>query len=189
AIPRTRLSPSASSPRCRPATPPLFQVVPNIRSPVAAITGTRIDPTNDSSFSEAIPSLSLTRVKEFFHAYSRATAAGRAEEATGPQPRRACGQAARRFFTRDFRSVANRCTAQGQGVVRAVSQAGLLDRDRKLVRTAGRRYRVHDPAAAGGGLSWRIASPATIATDKARLMLRAPETIGMVSRASAASWT
>src|SRR6185312_559146 len=73
AIPRTRLSPSASSPRCRPATPPLFQVVPNIRSPVAAITGTRIDPTNDSSFSEAIPSLSLTRLKakEWFERFPK----------------------------------------------------------------------------------------------------------------------
>ena len=41
---------------------------------------------------------------------------------------------------------------KAQGMVRPLAEAGLLDHDRKLVRAAGRRDRVHDPAAAGGGL-------------------------------------
>ena len=56
---------------------------------------------------------------------------------------------------------------QGQGMVRPLAQAGLLDRDRKLVRAAGRRHRVHDQAAAGGGLSvsdQAAASPPVLAS-------------------------
>jgi len=54
------------------------------------------------------------RVKEFFHAYSRTTAVGRAEEATGSQPRRAQGQGARRLRSRDLRAVAQRCTPKAR---------------------------------------------------------------------------
>src|SRR5690606_25067098 len=78
---------------------------------------------------------------------------------------------------------------QGARMVRPLAEAGLLDRDRKLVRAPRRRHRIHDQASADGGLSCRIASPAAIAAVSARLRLLAPGTSGTSSRESARAWT
>src|SRR5690606_11482229 len=94
------------------------------------------------------------------------------------------------------RAAASRRAPEGPGMVRPLAEAGLLDRDRKLARTPRRRDRVHDKAPAGGGLtlegadpSWRMASPAAMAADRARLRLRPPPGMGIVTRWSASAWT